>query len=428
MLWRVIRTALELDIAAIHVVIGHGGEVVRDHMTSLCSTVPIPIVWVVQPEQKGTGHAVAQAMPRIHPQSRCLVLYGDVPLVDPEDLRKLSQSESELAILTSTASDSTGLGRILRSESGDIKGIVEHQDANAGQRSITEVNTGILCCEASLLGRWLQALDCDNEQGEYYLTDVVGMAAAEGVRIHGRVAREPDLLVGVNSRTELAAAERIVQRQSARELMEAGVTLMDPARLDIRGEVCFGRDCIVDVNVVLEGRVEVGSGVTIGPGCVIRDARIGDGCHIYPYTIVENAVMGARCMVGPFARLRPKAKLADDVRVGNFVEIKKSELADGVKVNHLSYVGDTQVGRNSNLGAGVITCNYDGFNKLATVIGEEVFVGSDSQLVAPVRIADGVTIGAGTTVTKNVEDPGLVVSRTSQKFYRNWERSSRKRP
>ncbi len=422
MLWHVIRTAWHLAPAGIHVVVGPDGQQVRDTLESMFTPSATPINWVTQAEPKGTGHAVCQAMPFVARQSRCLVLYGDVPLVDPEELRRFCQTELALGILTAVPTNPSGLGRILRNSSGQIQGIVEHQDATSAQLAIREVNTGILMCPADWLARWLKTLDCDNRQGEYYLTDIVGQAATEGVTIHGTMAQAADRCLGINSRAEQAVAERTFQQLMARQLMEVGVTLMDPERIDIRGEVRFGRDCVVDVNVVLEGHVEVGDSVLIGPGCVIRDAHIGNHCQIHPHSVVDKAVLGNHCQVGPFARLRPDTRLADHVRIGNFVEINKSQLAEGVKANHLTYIGNSRVGRNSNLGAGVITCNYDGVNKHQTVIGDNVFVGSDSQLVAPVQIADGATIGAGTTVTRNVDRPGLVVSRTRQKFLATWKR------
>ncbi len=426
MLSHVLGTALGLDPARIHVVIGHGGESVRAAMEPLFTWATDRLNWVDQAEQKGTGHAVRLAMPDVDPKSRCLILYGDVPLVNRDDLESLCRSEAALAILTATPSDPSGLGRILRDSAGNITGIVEQRDASPGQLAIGEINTGILLCSATALARWLDGIGNGNRQGEYYLTDVIAQATADGETVHGETAQDPDRFLGINSRGELAMAERTFQRLAAGTLMEAGVTLMDPSRIDIRGEARFGRDCVVDVNVILEGVVEVGDGVTIGPGCVIRDARIGNHCRIHPHSVLENAELGNHCQVGPFARLRPDSRLGDHVRVGNFVEVKNSELAEGSKANHLAYIGDSTLGRNTNFGAGAITCNYDGARKHRTVIGDDVFVGSDSQLVAPVRIADGVTIGAGTTVTRDVDQPALVVSRARQVSYPGWKRPTRK--
>ena len=426
MLSHVLGTALSLEPARIHVVIGHGGESVRAAMEPLFTTAADRFNWVVQTEQNGTGHAVRLAMPDVDTKSRCLILYGDVPLVSQDDLHSLCRSEAALAILTASPSNPSGLGRILRDSAGNITGIVEQRDASPGQLAISEINTGILLGSATALARWLNGIGRGNRQEEYYLTDVVALATADGETVHGEAAQDPDRFLGINSRGELATAERTFQRLAAGTLMEAGVTLMDPARIDIRGEARFGRDCVVDVNVVLEGIVEVGDGVTIGPGCVIRDARIGNHCRIHPHSVLENAELGNHCQVGPFARLRPDSRLGDHVRVGNFVEVKNSELAEGSKANHLAYIGDSTLGRNTNFGAGAITCNYDGARKHRTVIGDDVFVGSDSQLVAPVRIADGVTIGAGTTVTRDVDQPALVVSRARQVSYPGWKRPARK--
>ena len=426
MLVHVLRAALELEPARIHIVIGQSNGAVRTAMESLFTTVSDRFNWVVQAEPRGTGDAVRRAMSDVDSRSRCLVLFGDVPLVNPHDLRRLCRAESTLAILTARPANPSGLGRILRDSSGNIQGIVEEKDATSEQLSIGEINTGVLLCEAAALGRWVGAIGRDNRQGEYYLTDIVALAVADGEAVHGEIAQDPDRFMGINSRAELAVAERGFQRLAAGTLMDAGVTLMDPERVDIRGEARFGRDCVVDVNVVLEGLVEVGDGVTIGPGCVIRDTRIGDHCRIHPYSVLEGAELGSHCLVGPYARLRPETRLDDEVRVGNFVEVKKSRLARGSKANHLAYIGDSTVGRKSNIGAGVITCNYDGAGKHRTEIGDDVFVGSDSQLVAPVRIADGVTIGAGSTITRDVDQPALVVSRAKQVSYPGWKRPARK--
>ncbi len=426
MLYHVLRAALDLDPTTVHVVVGHGSEKVKEILSDLFPQASNRFNWVLQAEQRGTGDAVKQAIPAVSPAARCLVLFGDVPLINPADLARLGESGSALAILTATPSSPEGLGRILRDENGDITGIVEQRDATPSQLAIGEINTGILLGDATKLKQWLGQLDCNNNQGEYYLTDVVGLAAAEGQKVHGEIAEDPDRLLGINSRLELAVAERGHQRLVASALMQSGVTLRDPARLDVRGVASFGRDCVVDINVILEGRVALGDGVEIGAGCIIRDSIIGDHCHIHPNSILENAELGNHCQVGPFARLRPESRLGNYVKIGNFVEVKKSELFEGAKANHLAYVGDSTVGRNTNIGAGVITCNYDGANKHQTVIGDDVFVGSDSQLVAPVRIADGVTIGAGSTITRNVDNATLVVSRAKQMSVPGWKRPVKK--
>ena len=424
----VIDAARTLGPTRIHVVVGHGGEQVRSAMEAMYPDSESWLNWARQEKQNGTGHAVLQALPGVGPQSRCMVLVGDVPLVDPIDLEKLLQTESDLCLLTATPSNPSGLGRILRNTAGELVGIVEERDASAKERKIGEINTGIMLCGAESLDRWLAQVGCSNQQGEYYLTDIVGIAVAEGSRVCGVVAATADRLLGINSRSDLAVAERGFRRLCTEALMAAGVTLKDPERVDIRGDVRFGRDCEVDVNVLLEGDVSVGDNVVIEPGCIIRNSRIGDFCHIYPNTLIEDAVLGNHCSVGPFARLRPETTLADHVRIGNFVETKKSEFGKGAKANHLAYVGDSSVGENTNIGAGVITCNYDGANKHRTEIGADVFVGSDSQLVAPVRIADGVTIGAGSTITRNIDHPVLVLSRAKQLAVPGWDRPQKKPP
>jgi bifunctional UDP-N-acetylglucosamine pyrophosphorylase/glucosamine-1-phosphate N-acetyltransferase len=428
MLSRVVDAARTLGPASVHIVTGHGGDQVRSVMASLYPGGDEWLHWAYQAEQKGTGHAVLQALPAVAPRSRCLVLVGDVPLLDPSDLERLTRMDAPLCLLTATPSSPAGLGRILRNENGDITGIVEERDASEAERAIGEINTGIMLCAAADLARWLDSVGCDNQQGEFYLTDIVAIAVAEGAGVAGVVAADADRLLGINSRADLALAERGYQRLAARSLMEDGVTLLDPARVDIRGRARFGSDCVVDVNVVLEGDVVAGNDVIIGPGCIIRNSRIGDHCHIHPNTLIEDSVLGDHCNVGPFARLRPQTRLADGVRIGNFVEIKNSEFGDGAKANHLAYVGDSGVGANTNIGAGVITCNYDGANKHRTEIGADVFVGSDSQLVAPVRIADGVTIGAGSTITRNITQPALVLSRSKQLSVPGWQRPVKKPP
>ena len=398
----------------------------KDNIVTALADRAQNICWVLQKQQLGTGHAVLQAMPAVDTDSTCLILYGDSPLVDAQSLGALCDSNIGLSLMTAKPENTEGLGRIIRDSLGQIKGIVEHKDATAKQLLIPEINTGIMACKASLLLRLLSRLDNQNSQGEYYLTDIVAAAVAEKESVHAELAKEPGRLMGVNSCAELAVAERSFQLLKAQQLMLDGLTLRDPARLDIRGEPRFGPDCIVDVNVILEGNITIGNGVSIGPNCLIRDSVIGDNCQIHANSIIDNATLGEDCEVGPFARVRPETKLTARVKVGNFVELKKSTLGIDTKVNHLAYVGDSIVGNDVNIGAGVITCNYDGANKSETVIGDNVFVGSDTQLVAPVNIGKGATIGAGSTITRDVGPGMLAISRAQQKSIDNWRRPKKK--
>lgn len=426
MLQHVIETAQKLTPKRVHVVTGYDSNLVRETLLTALGEPVIDIRWTLQEQQLGTGHAVAQAIPDIDPTSTCLILYGDSPLVDAGSLKELCSSGADLSLMTAKPHNSDGLGRILRDSGGRITGIVEHKDATYDQRLVTEVNTGIMACKASSLKRWLDNLDNCNSQGEYYLTDIVATAVAEDAIVHAELAVDPTRLMGVNSLPELAIAERAFQKLNADQLMLDGVTLLDPARLDVRGNTTFGVDCVLDVNVILEGNVVVGDNVSIGPNCLIRNAVIGNNCRVNANTIIEDATLGACCEIGPYARLRPEAILKDNVKIGNFVEVKKSELGVGTKVNHLAYVGDSSVGSEVNIGAGVITCNYDGANKSQTIIGDNVFVGSDTQLIAPIRIGDGVTIGAGSTITRDVEAGMLAISRPPQKSIANWQRPKKK--
>ncbi len=426
MLQHVVETCLALNPHAIHIVVGSGREMIQTNLTAALGEKASIINWVVQQQQLGTGHAVSQAIPFVDPDSNCLTLFGDVPLVDAGTLMKFCQITAPLTILTAKPDNTFGLGRIMRDESEKVIGIVEQKDATPAERAIPEINSGIMLGQARLLDRWLRQVSNNNKQGEYYLTDIVALAVKEEAVVSTVLADNPELLLGINSKSDLAIAERTYQRDQARQLMEAGVTLMDPARVDIRGQAAFGSDCSIDINVVLEGSVIVGNHASIGPNCVIRNARIGDHCRINANSLIEHAEIGHHCRIGPFARLRPDTELADHVAIGNFVEVKKSQIGTGSKVNHLAYIGDSTVGTNTNIGAGVITCNYDGANKHQTIIGDNAFIGSDSQLVAPVRIGDGVTVGAGSTITRDIESDALVVSRAPQKSIPDWKRPIKK--
>ena len=422
MLGHVIDTADTLDPSRIHVVYGHGGD-----------TVPAAfpdrgVTWVEQDRQLGTGHAVDVAMPGVEDDSKVLVLYGDVPLIETETLQALADrlDEADLALLTVELDDPSGYGRIVRDDEGRVTRIVEEKDAAPSERAITEVNTGILAANGARLRDWLDRLENDNAQGEYYLTDIIGMARQDGRTIEALTAEDPLEVQGVNNRVQLAELERACQASRAEQMMRDGATLADPARVDVRGRVDHATDVWIDVNVVFEGDVEIGEGAVIGPNCLIRDSRIGPGAVIEAHTVLEGAEVGADCRVGPFARLRPGTVMAEAAKIGNFVETKQARLGSGTKVNHLSYVGDAEVGADVNIGAGTITCNYDGANKHQTVIEDGVFIGSDSQLVAPVRIGRDATVGAGSTITRDVEGGRLALSRTRQRHIEGWQRPRKK--
>ena len=414
----VIDAARRLRPAGIVVVYGHGGEAVP-------AALAAPgVQFVKQEPQLGTGHAVRQALPRLPKGGVTLVLYGDVPLVRPETLRRLAGrgAEKRLALLTAELSDPAGYGRIVRDARGGVERIVEHKDADGKTRAIREINTGILCAPSERLRGWLARLRNDNAQREYYLTDIVALAVADGFPVHAVRAADPAEVLGVNSKAQLADLERRVQRSIADRLLEDGVTLADPARLDVRGRLDCGRDVSIDVGCVFEGDVRLGDGVRVGPYCVVRDCRIGAGTEIAAYSLLDSAEVGRDCRIGPYARLRPGARLAADVHVGNFVEVKNSRIGRGSKANHLSYVGDTEVGREVNIGAGTITCNYDGVNKHRTVIADGAFIGSDTQLVAPVKVGRNATLGAGTTLTRDAPPGRLTLSRAAQVTVDTWQR------
>ena len=422
LLAHVIDTARALEPTALVVVVGHGAEQVRSAVGGT------GIAFAEQAEQLGTGHAVMQALPLLDDAVPTLVLYGDVPLTTAATLQRLvtSAGQGRLGILTVEMEDPTGYGRIVRDAAGRIARIVEQKDATDTQRQIREINTGIMVCPTTQLRKWLQALRNDNAQGEYYLTDIVEQAAAEHVEI---VSAHPGQLcetLGVNSKTQLAELERTHQRDLAARLLEGGVTLLDPARIDIRGHLSCGRDVVIDVNCIFEGHVAIGDGARIGANCVIRDAVIGAGAHVLPFCHIDHATVGADSRIGPYARLRPGTTLGEDVHVGNFVEVKNSQIAAHSKANHLAYIGDATVGERVNIGAGTITCNYDGANKFRTIIEDDAFIGSDTQLVAPVTVGRGATLGAGTTLTKNAPPDRLTVSRARQVTIENWTRPVKK--
>lgn len=423
MLHHVVDTATRLGAEKIHIVIGHGAEQVRASLSNES------VNWVLQTEQLGTGHAVAQALPDLPEDARVLVLYGDVPLTRVETLAGMVDhlGEDNLALLTVTMDDPKGYGRIVRGNDGRVQAIVEHKDASAEQLVIREVNTGILAVSARRLRSWLPTLSNRNAQGEYYLTDIIAMAVDHGLSVD---VAQPDNVFevqGVNNRVQLAEMERWYQAQQAERLMTEGASLADPARIDVRGELTIGNDLWIDVNVVFEGEVSLGSRVVIGPNCVIRNSRIGDGTEIKANSVIEDSVIGDEAEIGPFARLRPGTELANRTKVGNFVETKKAKVGEGSKINHLSYVGDATLGERVNVGAGTITCNYDGVNKHQTVIGNGVFVGSNTSLVAPVAVAEGATIGAGSTITRDVDRQELAVARGKQRNIQGWERPEKTR-
>jgi bifunctional UDP-N-acetylglucosamine pyrophosphorylase/glucosamine-1-phosphate N-acetyltransferase len=422
LLAHVVGTARKLAPDAIHIVYGHGGERVREALAAP------GLRWVLQAEQKGTGHAVAQAMPAIPDDHTVLVLYGDVPLIKAATLERLVSRAGPrgLALLSAKLPDPTGYGRVIRDGGGRVARIVEERDANAAERAVPEVNTGLLAVPAGRLRGWLAALRPDNAQAEYYLTDCIGAAVREGIAVEAVVAESAGEVLGVNDKVQLAEVEAAHRRERATELLKKGVTLVDPARVDIRGEVECGRDVVLEINVILEGKVKLGDRVRVGPGCVLRDCDIGADTEIRAHSVLEGAATGARCIVGPFARLRPGTRLADEVHIGNFVEVKKSEIGAGSKANHLSYVGDTTIGAKVNVGAGTVTCNYDGVNKHRTTIGDGAFIGSGTMLVAPVSVGEDATIGAGSTITKPAPAGKLTVERSRQQTIENWKRPEKK--
>ncbi|OOF58482.1 bifunctional UDP-N-acetylglucosamine diphosphorylase/glucosamine-1-phosphate N-acetyltransferase GlmU [Rodentibacter genomosp. 2] len=422
MVKHVIDTANSLGAENVHLIYGHGGELMRERLANE------NVNWVLQTEQLGTAHAVQQAAPFFKDDENILVLYGDAPLITKETLEKLiaAKPENGIALLTVKLDTPTGYGRIIR-ENGNVVAIVEQKDANAEQLNIQEVNTGVMVSDGASFKKWLARVGNNNAQGEYYLTDLIALANQDGCQVAAVQATDKMEVEGANNRLQLAALERYYQHKQAERLLLEGVMLFDPTRFDLRGSLEHGKDVEIDTNVIIEGKVRLGNRVKIGAGCVLKNVVIGDDVEVKPYSVLEDATIGEKAAIGPFSRLRPGAELAAETHVGNFVEIKKSLVGKGSKVNHLTYVGDSEIGSNCNIGAGVITCNYDGANKFKTIIGDNVFVGSDTQLVAPVTVEDGATIGAGSTITRNVSKDELVITRVPQRHIQNWQRPVKKK-
>ena len=422
MLAHLLDSVAGLQPATITVVVGAGQDQVRAAFDDA------PVHWAVQTRQLGTGDAARAATPVLPEEGTVMILPGDTPLVSTATLRNLlDHGRSHLTLLSMNLENPTGYGRIIRNEQGDVTAIIEERDADETQRKVNEVNSGVMRVEAGRLKQWLEQLNNDNAQGEYYLTDLVALAVADGVKVKAVQAEHPRELMGANTRAQLARLERDYQARAVADLQDQGVTVMDPTRLDIRGPVTCGQDVVLDINVVLAGEVSLGDGVEIGPGCVINDSRLASGTRVLAHSVLEGVVTEGPCTIGPFARCRPGTVLASGVKIGKFVETKNARLGNDSKASHLSYLGDSDIGSGVNIGAGVITCNYDGANKHQTEIGDDVFVGSDVQLVAPVRVAAGATVGAGTTVTKNVGEGELAISRSRQRNIEGWERPTKNR-
>ncbi len=421
MLARVIATARTLSPSRLVVVYGHGGERVRETVRDA------DLAWALQAEQLGTGHALKMALPELPDSGHTLVLYGDVPLTLSGTLSELvALAGDEVALLTDELANPSGYGRIVRGADGAIEAIVEDKDCSEAQRSIREINTGMLVLPTARLAGWLDELKNGNAQGEYYLTDVIALARRDGVRVHGMKVADSWQAAGVNNKVQLAELERVLQRTQAEALLTNGVTLADPARIDIRGTLTHGQDVQIDVGCVFEGTVELGEGVEVGAYCVLKNVKVAAGTRIAPYSHLEDAVVGEACRIGPYARLRPGAELAAHVHIGNFVEVKKSKVGEGSKVNHLTYIGDAQIGARVNVGAGSVTCNYDGVNKFRTVIADDVFVGSGTMMVAPVTLEAGATIGAGSVISKDAPAGALTLSRARQSTIAGWRRPQKK--
>jgi len=422
LLEHVLDSARTLQAETIHVVYGHGGERVREALADAA------VQWVLQAEQLGTGHAVAQAIPAIPDDHQVLILYGDVPLVRRETLAQLLSKcdERSIAVLTVELADPTGYGRVVRDAARNVVRIVEQKDANTKEQAIKEINTGLIAAPAGALRRWLAALKNDNAQGEYYLTDIIVMAAREGLCVNAVIAPAEAEVMGVNDKIQLASLEAELRAQRARALMTDGATLADPARIDIRGKVQVGRDVFIDVNCVLLGTVELGDRVHVGPNCYLKDCRIEADTRLHPNCVIDSAIIGPRSSIGPFARLRPHSVLHEDVHIGNFVEVKNSDVGAGSKANHLTYLGDATLGRKVNVGAGTVTVNYDGVNKWRTEIGDEAFIGSGAMLVAPVKVGAGANTGAGSTITKDAPAGKLTLARARQVTIAAWKRPARK--
>lgn len=422
MVEHIIDNVRSLGCDKVNLVYGHGGDMLQDALNKH------DLNWCLQAEQLGTGHAVMQAVDNISDTDDVLILVGDAPLISSSTLQNLvaAKADADLALLTVDLLDPTGMGRIVRDNTNNITAIVEHKDATDEQRLIKEINTGMMVMQGADLKRWLGNLSSDNAQNEYYLTDVIEMAAKEGKRISSAQPQWHREVEGVNNRAQLASLERAFQVRQANDFLMAGLSLADPQRFDVRGNLSHGEDVFIDINVVIEGDVRLGNNVHIGPNCILRNCQIADNTTIEAYSQVEDAIVEADCTVGPYARLRPGANLQQGAKVGNFVEIKKAVIGKGSKVNHLSYIGDASIGEGANIGAGTITCNYDGVNKFKTEIGDGVFVGSNSSLVAPVSIAAGATIGAGSTITKSVAAEDLAIARAKQRNITGWQKPSKK--
>jgi len=429
MVEHIIESALALDAQTVNVVYGHGAQLLQDALSAH------DVNWCLQSQQLGTGHAVKQALPYLNDAHDVLIVVGDAPLISTQTLQRLidTRKHADFALLTVHLDDPTGMGRIVRGNSGrqggnggdNITAIVEHKDATDEQLNITEINTGMMLMSVVDLKRWLSQLTNQNAQGEYYLTDVIAMAAGEGKTIkaaHPVWAREVE---GVNNRVQLASLERAYQMRHAEQLMTQGASIADPSRIDVRGQLSIGEDVSIDVNCVFEGEVSLGNNVSIGPNCVLKDCAIGDDTTIEPFSMIVQAQVGPACTVGPYARLRPGTDMRAGAKVGNFCEIKKAVIGEGSKVNHLTYIGDAQIGKGVNIGAGTITCNYDGVNKFQTVIEDNVFVGSNSSLVAPVNIGAGATVGAGSTITKDISAEDLSVARAKQRNISGWQKPTK---
>jgi len=417
LLGHVIETAKKLNADNIITIYGHGGDRVQTAFAQQ------EIKWVEQAEQLGTGHAVQMTLPVLPHDGVSLILSGDVPCINPVTLQKLldATATTSIGLVTLTLPDANGYGRIVR-ENDQIQAIVEHKDASEEQRQIKEINTGIYAVSNAKLHEWLPNLSNDNAQGEYYLTDIVAMALADGMQVASVEPEQAFEVEGVNDRVQLAALERQFQAYQAKQLMQQGVHLIDPSRFDLRGNLTVGQDVRIDINVIIEGDCELGDNVEIGAGCIIKNTKIAAGTKVQPYSIFDSAVVGEDTQIGPFARLRPGAQLANEVHIGNFVEVKNTTIGLGSKANHFTYLGDAEIGAGSNIGAGTITCNYDGANKFKTIIGDQAFIGSNSSLVAPVKIGNGATIGAGSTITRDVEDNSLAVERSKQFAKENYPR------
>jgi bifunctional UDP-N-acetylglucosamine pyrophosphorylase / glucosamine-1-phosphate N-acetyltransferase len=419
----VIQTAFKVSPAVSPIVIyGHEGEILKNNLAHL------NVQFVEQKEQLGTAHAVMQALPYIDDEDDVLILYGDVPLISPETLQRLMESvETEsMAMLTAILEKPTGYGRIKRNAKDEVIAIIEEKDATESERAITEINPGIYFVPALFLKKWLPLIKSHNAQKEYYLTDMIAQAVEDHVSIHTLMPQAIEEILGVNDRCQLAALERFYQQKIAKNLMEQGVTLRDPARLDIRGEVKIGRDVVIDVNVILEGNVSIGTNCFIGASSIIRNSHIGDNVEVRPFSLIDGAEIAVDCLIGPFARLRPGTVLNERAHIGNFVEVKNSDIGQASKVNHLSYIGDSEIGARVNVGAGTITCNYDGVNKNKTTIGDEAFIGSGTQLIAPVTIGEGATIGAGSTISENAPPHKLTLTRSPQTTVSHWKRPEKK--